>query len=129
MPTRPPHPCRHPGCRELTRKAYCPKHEEGHAKDHGWKDKGSASSRGYGADWRRIRRVVLNRDPFCKGCGRRPSEHADHIRPKSQGGTNDLANLQGLCGPCHRAKTAREDRRPGPKPPPFRMPAGFNPPY
>ena len=32
----------------------------------------------------------------------------DHIKPLHQGGTNDDANLQGLCVECHRIKTATE---------------------
>lgn len=34
----------------------------------------------------------------------------DHIIPLEQGGTNDLANLQGLCTSCHIYKTAVLDR-------------------
>lgn len=33
---------------------------------------------------------------------------ADHIVPLIDGGSFDLANLQTLCTPCHKAKTARE---------------------
>ncbi|MGE8515762.1 MAG: HNH endonuclease [Alcaligenes nematophilus] len=32
----------------------------------------------------------------------------DHIIPKSQGGTDDLENLQTICGDCHKAKTLKE---------------------
>lgn len=41
------------------------------------------------------------------GCGR-PTDEVDHILPKSQGGTDDRMNLQGLCRHCHSAKTMRE---------------------
>jgi len=37
----------------------------------------------------------------------------DHVRPKAQGGTNNLDNAQTLCGPCNFAKGCRfpdEDR-------------------
>lgn len=33
----------------------------------------------------------------------------DHIVPRSQGGTDDPANLQLLCATCHRAKSDGED--------------------
>lgn len=32
----------------------------------------------------------------------------DHIIPLIDGGTHELANMQTLCVPCHRAKTKRE---------------------
>ncbi|WP_272575920.1 HNH endonuclease, partial [Providencia sp. PROV273] len=32
----------------------------------------------------------------------------DHIKPKAHGGTDDDSNLQSLCWPCHKRKTARE---------------------
>ena len=35
----------------------------------------------------------------------------DHIKPKAEGGTDDLANLQAICRACHAAKTASEARR------------------
>jgi 5-methylcytosine-specific restriction protein A len=41
----------------------------------------------------------------------RPTEEVDHILPKSQGGTDDRANLQGLCRTHHSAKTMRESVR------------------
>lgn len=36
------------------------------------------------------------------------SAFVDHRIPKAEGGTDDLANLQTLCRPCHTAKTDRE---------------------
>jgi len=35
----------------------------------------------------------------------------DHIVPLADGGTHELANMQTLCRPCHRTKTAREATR------------------
>jgi 5-methylcytosine-specific restriction protein A len=32
----------------------------------------------------------------------------DHIKPLAEGGTDDRANKQGICKPCHRKKTAGE---------------------
>ncbi|HBT3581894.1 TPA: HNH endonuclease [Klebsiella pneumoniae] len=37
-----------------------------------------------------------------------PAETVDHITAKANGGTDDLSNLESLCNPCHRAKTAVE---------------------
>lgn len=34
----------------------------------------------------------------------------DHIVPKAMGGTDSSRNLQAICDPCHKAKTAREGR-------------------
>jgi 5-methylcytosine-specific restriction protein A len=36
------------------------------------------------------------------------ASEADHIIPVTQGGTDDDANLQAACGPCHRAKSSDE---------------------
>lgn len=67
------------------------------------------AERGYGGRWQRIRKIVLSRDPVCAICQREASNHADHIVPKANGGTDDLGNLQGLCEECHNRKTATED--------------------
>lgn len=61
--------------------------------------------------WLRLRALVLAQSPLCVICvaeGRtRAASHVDHKDGDSR--NNDLANLQGLCRPCHSAKTARED--------------------
>lgn len=64
--------------------------------------RGTAAQRGYGTDWRKLRREILRRDPVCRmqGCSRQ-SSHVDHIVPRRKGGTDDPSNLQGLCGSCH----------------------------
>jgi len=71
--------------------------------------RGSACSRGYGHKWRRLRRLVLARDPLCISCrsaGRIvPATEADHIKPRREGGPDSLDNLQGLCKSCHTKKT------------------------
>lgn len=65
------------------------------------------------ARWKRLRKMVLARDPLCVEClkqGRtEASTHADHIVALSQGGTNRMENLQGLCASCHNRKTALTD--------------------
>ena len=54
-------------------------------------------------------KLLLDFDAFCQGCGRdygfdpRVLE-VDHVRPKSDGGTDAYGNLTLLCPPCTRAK-------------------------
>ena len=70
--------------------------------------RGSAAARGYGARWRLLRRMVLNRDPMCAHCGAAATD-VDHIIPRRAGGADTFANLQSLCKACHSRKTARRD--------------------
>jgi 5-methylcytosine-specific restriction endonuclease McrA len=47
--------------------------------------------------------------PYCRAVWtERHAWELDHIVPLADGGTHELANMQTLCRPCHRAKTARE---------------------
>lgn len=73
----------------------------------------SRQSRGYGAEWDKLRLRILIRDKhLCQPCLRQgrvhPADQVDHRIPKAQGGTDDEANLQAICTPCHKAKTAEE---------------------
>jgi 5-methylcytosine-specific restriction enzyme A len=60
----------------------------------------------------RLRQQVRDEEPLCRRClaeGRtRATAEVDHIRPLSRGGSNDRSNLQGLCAPCHLAKSIAE---------------------
>lgn len=121
MAQRPLRPCRHPGCRALTREGWCPRHRP-------------AYRRGESAAWRalydlpiwrnQLRPQQLLREPFCQAsdCDAlretgRPAlaTVVDHIRPHR----GDLAlfsapeNLQSLCKRCHDRKTLRERRERG----------------
>lgn len=59
--------------------------------------------------WKRLSKMVLNRDPICKICNDKPSVLSDHIEPVTQGGDMyDMNNLQGLCVKCHNKKSAKE---------------------
>lgn len=108
MPTAPRHPCSVPGCHQLTATRYCDAHAATEQRP-GWASTtGSASSRGYGARWRKLRLAILRRDPVCVICRRKPAGVVDHITPKAAGGTDDEANLRGLCRGCHAAKTAQD---------------------
>lgn len=55
-------------------------------------------------EWRRLRRLVLARDPKCLICLAAKSTDADHILPRAAGGLSTLANLRGLCRPCHKRR-------------------------
>lgn len=63
-----------------------------------------------GRPWRRKRESILIRDNYtCRVCGLTTKDlEVDHIVNVAQGGTDDDGNLQAICVPCHKAKTARE---------------------
>jgi len=59
-----------------------------------------------GPGWRRAKDKARKRDQYrCQYCRRRDSHFTDlqvhHIKPVSEGGTNDLDNLVVLCNNCH----------------------------
>lgn len=65
-----------------------------------------------GRPWRKIRAAVLERDGHrCVQCGVQGANHADHVVPKSQGGGDEMSNLQTMCARCHAKKTGRESGR------------------
>ncbi|MEK6291065.1 MAG: HNH endonuclease signature motif containing protein [Paraburkholderia tropica] len=117
MPSRPARPCKHRGCRALVAggKTYCDAHASEEVK---WKpdaERGNRHARGYGSHWQKLRAMVLARDCYvcrcaeCRRLGRvREATEVDHVRPKSQGGTDDPGNLSAINHDCHKAKTARE---------------------
>lgn len=63
-------------------------------------------------NWKKTRRAVLDREPFCRSCAalgyETPATTVDHIIPRARGGTDSDDNLQPLCNDCHDGKTARE---------------------
>ncbi|ELA6496128.1 HNH endonuclease [Salmonella enterica] len=120
MPARTPTPCRVRGCTALVsdRSGYCENH-----KSESWSRYRKQKSPGknpYGAKWRRLRDAAMRRDRglcvLCLAAGRAVSAtDVDHIIPLAHGGADALDNLQCLCTPCHRHKTAREHARGKPK--------------
>lgn len=114
MPTRPPHPCGHPGCRRLVVDGpRCEEHRTFSQGRSGFSRKLSRHERGYGTSWDKLRPGILRRDcGLCQPCRRRGvikvGNIVDHIVPKAEGGTDDESNLQTICHPCHVAKTAAE---------------------
>jgi 5-methylcytosine-specific restriction protein A len=77
--------------------------------------KPSSTERGYGSRWQRLRWHVLRTQPLCRPCfadGRvTAATEVDHIRPKVDGGGDEIDNLQPICRRCHADKSAREGRR------------------
>lgn len=113
MPPRTPKACRKRGCRQTTtdRSGYFDEH-----RGEGWKQYKPGQTRqqrGYGPRWDVIRPRIIMRDKgLCQECLRagvvREAKCVDHIVAKAHGGTDEDGNLQSLCWPCHKAKTARE---------------------
>lgn len=81
----------------------------------GWGKRPSRQARGYDRAHELMRERVLIEEPLCRACqaeGRvSATTRADHIIPLAEGGTGERSNYQGLCHPCHVAKTARESAR------------------
>lgn len=113
MALKPLRPCRKPGCAELTREGWCPKH------------KPKAASRSQEAQaWHRwyslpiwtddLRPNQLLEEPFCRECAAKGERvyatDVDHIRDHKGDWAlfTDRGNLQSLCHSCHSRKTMRE---------------------
>ena len=113
-------PCREYGCPNTVKsrhdQGYCDKHAD---KRSNWNKReqrsGSTTDRGYGHAWRVLRKSILERDNYlCLHCQAKGvvsvATEVDHIKAKAHGGTDQPNNLQSLCAPCHKTKTATEGR-------------------
>jgi 5-methylcytosine-specific restriction protein A len=117
VPSKPLRVCGEAGCPELVHSSerYCSKHKRQRQREYD-RQRGSAASRGYGARWRRLRRLVLNRHPLCADPYSMHAERGEvvaaidvhHVTSKRDGGTDAFDNLQALCHACHSRKTAEE---------------------
>lgn len=76
------------------------------------KSRPSASQRGLGSDWRKIRALHLKRNPYCVCCGDWATD-VDHIVPRRIAPERrlDPSNLQSLCKQHHSGAKQREERR------------------
>lgn len=112
MPSKALKPCGKPGCPKLVSDArYCDDHAE--LSRQADRYRGTASSRGYDAEWRRVRTQALKRDKYlCQHCiaADRVTSAVDvhhilklttypHLRLA-------LSNLRSLCKGCHAKLTA-----------------------
>ncbi len=113
MPKMPPKPCTQPMCKQFAIKG-------GRCEDHKHKPWASSArkskdERGYGYQWKKLRKLILERDTFlcvpCSNAGRlTKATEVDHILNKESGGDDNPANLQSICYPCHIKKTNRESQ-------------------
>jgi 5-methylcytosine-specific restriction protein A len=74
--------------------------------------RGSRQERGYDAEWERKSSAVVANQPWCTYCHTTGSASnplgADHIIPRSRGGTDDWSNLCTACRVCNSAKCDRD---------------------
>lgn len=68
-----------------------------------------------GRPLQRARTKLFWDEPLCRPCKRNGkvalATIRDHIIPLTEGGTEDEANIQPICRPCHIAKTLEESLR------------------
>jgi 5-methylcytosine-specific restriction protein A len=60
----------------------------------------------YGANWKRTKQEVRNRDRVCRTCGKTPQQNGraldvHHVNPFRFSGDNSPENLMALCRSCH----------------------------
>lgn len=120
MPVAAPRPCRKPGCPRLSRAphGYCEGHthiaqakaEEAKRKRWASDKRGSAHSRGYDANWQRVRKAKLSAvRGLCEECGRegklRPAKVVHHKDEDQHNNAQD--NLEALCWMHHEMRHGR----------------------
>ena len=115
MPRKPKKPCSFPGCPNLCDGRYCEEHERLINKQYEKYERNPESRTRYGKTWRRIRSAYAEKHPLCEECLKKglvvPMEQVHHIKPLSEGGSNDFSNLVSLCTSCHsRIHAERGDR-------------------
>jgi 5-methylcytosine-specific restriction endonuclease McrA len=64
---------------------------------------------GYGVSGSAADGLVEAAQLGCVYCNRLDGLQVDHKTPRSKGGTNEISNLQWLCGDCNRIKGGRTD--------------------
>jgi 5-methylcytosine-specific restriction enzyme A len=117
MPGRAYRICAKSGCNKLSVGKYCELHLEYQKQADAERSTDPIRSLLGTATWQATRKIILLRDVICKACGKAFSNEVDHIIPARRWVADhagdmasffDESNLQGLCKPCHTAKTDRE---------------------
>lgn len=80
-----------------------------------WSKPATATKRITGRKLQAMRADLFARDPLCAECKRQGrvtlATQRDHIKPLAEGGADTDDNVQGLCAPCHDAKSKTEAAR------------------
>lgn len=112
MPSAAPKPCSQPGCGVLVRDgtSRCGKHQR-----EAWAKKPTVTKRITGRKLQAMRQALFRRDPLCVHCFKAGivelATQRDHIVALEEGGQDTDDNTQGLCAPCHEAKSLAERLR------------------
>lgn len=105
MPIKPKRPCSYPGCPMLTAERFCEEHAKQDARQYERYGRDPSTKKRYGRTWKRIRDRYIAAHPLCEQCKKNGTftlaQEVHHIKPLSQGGTNDVDNLMSLCTSCH----------------------------
>ena len=101
MPKKPKRPCAYPNCPKLTDGLYCEEHKKIANQQYEKYGRRYKRSERYGSAWQKVRDRYVKLHPFCEMCFEEGHiGHADivhHIKPLSEGGTNDESNLMSVC--------------------------------
>jgi len=107
VPNKPAHPCAYSGCPNLTHGRFCERHSQTENARYNKYQRDPKINKRYGSAWSRISKAYRKTHPLCEKCqceGRlTPAALVHHIKPLSEGGTHDRANLMALCDSCHSA--------------------------
>ena len=103
--------CAEHGCPELTDERFCEKHTKDYFREHESR-RASAYSKGYDAQWRKLRIEFLRAYPVCQdemGCVAKATDvdHIDGLGPNGPRG-HDWTNLRALCHSHHSKRTAKD---------------------
>ncbi len=107
MPKKPKRPCRFANCPKLTedKSGYCIEHKKIMQRHYDKFTRGYDTHERYGGNWKKIRDRYIRQNPLCEMCRAEGKFTAGtivhHIKPLSEGGTNEEKNLMTVCTGCH----------------------------